>query len=229
MCGRFSLRHSEAAIAEAFQLQALPTIPPRYNIAPTQPVPVVLVTPEQPTHHFQWLYWGLIPSWADDPKIGVRMINARSETVAEKPSFRNAFKRRRCLIVADGFYEWQRLDGQKQPFYFQVHEGNEIFAFAGLWEYWASSTGEEITSCSILTTEANDLMRPIHDRMPVILHATDYDRWLDPTVQQASALQPLLQPYSAEAMSCYPVSTHVNNAKHEDASCIQPLQPVSNQ
>lgn len=223
MCGRFTLSNSGEAIASAFDLNALPDLEPRYNIAPTQPAPAIVATSEHPERQFELLYWGLIPSWAKDYKIGARLINARAETVTEKPSFRTAFKRRRCLVVTDGFYEWKRLDKEKQPFYFQV-EHHRPFAFAGLWEHWQSSEGDTIDSCTILTTEANDLMRSIHDRMPVILDPQDYDLWLDPSVQKPDLLQPLLRPYSSEAMSSYPVNPRVNSAKYDDPSCIQPLE-----
>lgn len=220
MCGRFSLTQTED-IASIFQLVGAPSTVPRYNIAPTQPAPAVLVTPESSSREFKLLYWGLIPSWSKDPKIGARMINARAETAAEKPSFRTALKRRRCLILADGFYEWQKRDSRKQPFYFRV--GGQPFAFAGLWEHWQSSEGDTIDSCTILTTEPNDLLRSFHDRMPVILEPKDYDRWLDPTLQDPEKLQPLLRPYDAEKMSSYPVSLEVNNPRHDSPDCIEPI------
>jgi putative SOS response-associated peptidase YedK len=221
MCGRFSLSQSGDAIATAFQLSEVPDLVPRYNIAPTQPAPVLLLNAEG-HRQFKLLYWGLIPSWAKDPKLGARMINARSETVAEKPAFRTAFKRRRCLVLADGFYEWQRRDKVKQPFYFQVGQGRQPFAFAGLWEHWQSSEGDTIDSCTILTTEPNELLRSIHDRMPVILEPQDYDRWLDPT-QRPELLQPLLRPYDAQQMVSYAVNTQVNNPRHDRPDCIEPI------
>lgn len=168
-----------------------------------------------------FLRWGLVPSWADDPAIGNRLINARSETVAEKPSFRTAFKRRRCLIPADGFFEWKKEVKHKQPYLIGVEQDGP-FAFAGLWEDWERD-GEVIESCTILTTTANDLMRPLHERMPVILTAKDYDLWLDPSVQDAAAVLPLLQPYPAGEMFAYPVSTWVNDPKHEDPRCVERL------
>lgn len=165
------------------------------------------------------LRWGLIPSWADDPGIGARMINARSETVAEKPSFRRAFKDRRCLIPADGFYEWQRTNGGKQPYYFQT-EDRRPFAFAGLWESW-SREGEEIHSCAILTTNANDLVGEIHPRMPVILPPEDYDLWLDPDARESDLLLPLLRPYPAGDMQAHPVSRKVNKPSNNDPGCVE--------
>lgn len=227
MCGRFTLTRSAKAIAQAFELSESPTVEARYNIAPTQPVPAILAETDGggSARKFSHLYWGLIPSWSKDPAIATRLINARSETVAEKPSFRTAFKRRRCLIVADGFYEWKREGKTKQPHFFFVGNAEErqIFAFAGLWEHWESSEGDWINSCTILTTEANDVLRPVHDRMPVILHQQDYDLWLDPTVQQTDELRSLLRPYDAEAMGSYAVNTQVNNARNDSAACVEPL------
>ncbi len=214
------------AIAQVFDLAEVPILEPRYNIAPTQLVPTVLRTPKadrkpSPEHsdrQLQMLRWGLIPSWAKEPAIGARLINARAETVTEKPSFRAAFRHRRCLVVADGFYEWQRQERKKQPFYFRLQDG-QPFGFAGLWERWEAADGEVIESCTILTTAANELVRPIHDRMPVILDRKDYDLWLDPMVQ-VEPLQQLLRPYQAEAMMSYPVSTQVNKAGNNSPECI---------
>jgi putative SOS response-associated peptidase YedK len=219
MCGRFSLTRSGEAIATLFQLDQVPDLVPRYNVAPTQPVPAILAS-EDSQQQFRLFYWGLIPSWAKDPKMGARMINARSETVIEKPAFRTAFRRRRCLVIADGFYEWQRLDKVKQPFYFQVQQ--QPFAFAGLWEHWESSEGDTIDSCTVITTVANELLTPIHDRMPVILRTADYQLWLDPTVKSDSLL-PLLCPYDANQMSCYAVSPRVNNSRYDHPDCIEPI------
>ena len=222
MCGRFTLNKSGEAIASAFQLNEVPQLLPRYNIAPTQLVPTVLHTAENSNRQFHQLRWGLIPSWAKDPQMGTRLINARAETVTEKPSFRSAFRQRRCLVIADGFYEWQRQERKKQPFYFQLQNG-QPFAFAGLWERWRSPDGEEIQSCTILTTEANEILRPIHDRMPVILDSKDYDLWLDPEVQNTEPLQQLLRPYPSEAMTSYAVSTKVNNPANNTPECINSL------
>lgn len=221
MCGRFTLSQP-AAIASTFALDNVPELEPRYNIAPTQLVATVLQTENNSTRQLQMLRWGLIPSWAKDPAIGAKMINARSETVAEKPSFRSAFRNRRCLVLADGFYEWQRQEGKKQPFYFRLQD-KQPFGFAGLWEHWQSPAGEEIETCTILTTAANELMHSIHDRMPVILAPKDYDIWLDPTVKKPEQLQPLLHPYSSEAMTSYPVSTLVNKPTNNTPECINSL------
>lgn len=222
MCGRFTLTRSAVEVAEAFDLMEPPFHEPRFNIAPTQPVPVIVATEAAPQRQFRLLYWGLIPSWADDPAIGSRMINARAETLAEKPSFRTALKRRRCLVLADGFYEWQRVATSKQPYYFQVGD-RQPFAFAGLWEHWQSKEGDTIDSCTIITTEPNSLLSQFHNRMPVILHPQEYDRWLDPTLQKADLLQPLLRPYPAEHMGAYPVSMAVNNPRYDTPDCVEAI------
>ncbi|KJH70702.1 SOS response-associated peptidase [Aliterella atlantica] len=222
MCGRFTLSQPTDAIASTFNLPEIPSLEPRYNIAPTQSIPAILLTPERGERQLQMLHWGLIPTWAKDASISAKLINARSETASEKPSFKSALRRRRCLIIADGFYEWQRQDGKKQPYYFRLESG-QPFAFAGLWENWRSPDGEAIASCTILTTEANDLLRPIHDRMPVILDAKDYDTWLDLEIQQPELVQPLLHPYPANSMHSYAVSTKVNNPKNNTPECINSL------
>ncbi len=222
MCGRFSQSKSAETIAQVFQVNNVPPLTPRYNIAPTQQIQTILQNAEQSQREFQILHWGLIPSWAKAPKMGARMINARAETVAQKPSFRAAFKQRRCLILADGFYEWQQQEKKKQPFYFRMNDEHP-FAFAGLWEHWKSGDGEVINSCTILTTEPNDLMRPVHNRMPVIIDPKDYDLWLDTEVKTPELLQPLLHPYSAEEMTAYPVSTKVNKPVNDSAELINSL------
>jgi putative SOS response-associated peptidase YedK len=217
MCGRFTLTQSSDAVAQAFGIEA-PEFPPRYNIAPSQPIGVVLQPSDKPQRQFQLMQWGLIPSWAKDPSIGSKLINARSETVHEKPSFRAAFKRRRCLIVADGFYEWQKKGtGRKQPYYFSM-KNRDIFAFAGLWESW-----QDIETCTILTTSANELLEPIHERMPVIIKPESYDFWLDPTIQQPEILTPLFEPFPVAQMTATPVSTAVNTPSNDSELCIQPL------
>jgi putative SOS response-associated peptidase YedK len=219
MCGRFTLSVSKENIGRAFSLKQVPDIVAQYNIAPTQMVGVVLHPSNADENEFHYLRWGLIPSWAKDGGMGAKLINARAETVAEKPSFRSAFKHRRCLILADGFYEWQRLEDKKQPFYFRLKDG--LFGFAGLWEQWESPEAE-ITSCAIITTEANELMEPVHNRMPVIVAPEDYDLWLDP-LQKPEPLQQLLKPYPTEKMTAYPVSTKVNNPRYNEPECILPI------
>lgn len=222
MCGRFSLRTPAAILAQLFQLAESPAWAPRYNIAPSQAAPVVVMTPEHPDRQFRQWRWGLIPGWSKDPGIGTRMINAQAETASSKPAFRVAFRKRRCLVLADGFYEWQQLGRKKQPFYIRM--GNDSpFAFAGLWEQWKGPDGAAIDSCTLLTIEPNDLIRRFHHRMPVILDPEDYALWLDPGIRDPEQLQPLLRPYSSEALTAYPVSTRVNNPSNDIPECIEPL------
>ncbi|MGD1871922.1 MAG: SOS response-associated peptidase [Mastigocoleus sp.] len=222
MCGRFSLSTSPQVIVEKFAIEELPIFEPQYNIAPTQNIAIIFNDKGTLLRKCQKLHWGLIPSWASSPKIGTKLINARSETVAEKPSFRSAFKHRRCLILADGFYEWKHEKGQKQPFYFSLNY-REPFLMAGLWERWKSPGGEEIKSCTILTTEANEILKPVHHRMPIILKPQDYDLWLDQeTLPQR--LQELLCPYDSAKMTAYPVSTMVNNPRNDSPECIALLK-----
>jgi|ERR1043165_4214253 putative SOS response-associated peptidase YedK len=219
MCGRFVRRASPDAIAEEFGLLNVPTMEPQYNIAPSQPVAVVRQVAQKPELAF--LRWGLIPSWADDPSYGNSKANARSETVAVKPSFRSAFRSRRCLVVADGFYEWQAANGHKLPYFIRL-KSDRPFGLAGLWERWEK--GEQpIESCTILTTDANDLMKPIHERMPVIIPKGQYDLWLDPRCHDTEKLMKLLGPYSAEEMLAYRVSKLVNSPKNDSPKCIDPL------
>jgi putative SOS response-associated peptidase YedK len=219
MCGRFALFASGDEIAERFQLAETPVLDARYNIAPTQPVAVVRATAA--SRELAFLRWGLIPSWAKDPAIGNRMINARSDTAGDKPSFRSAFQQRRCLIPASGFYEWQKAGaGGKQPYFIRPHVGG-LFALAGLWERWHDPHGEAVESCTILTTEANELMQSLHDRMPVILDRDSERVWLD---SQASSdtLRSLLTPFASDRMEALPVSPWVNSAKNEGPRCLEP-------
>lgn len=220
MCGRFTLLTPAETLAEQFHLPDVPSLTPRYNVAPTQPVAAVRQSPGNGERELALLRWGLIPSWAKDADIGARMINARSETVAQKPAFRAAFRQRRCLVLADGFYEWQRLARGKQPFYIRLRDGSP-FAFAGLWEHWAGPDGA-VESCTLLTTEPNDLIRSLHNRMPVILAPEDYDLWLDPGVREVELLHPLLRPHPPEDMIAYPVGLWVNNPKNDGPQCIEP-------
>lgn len=215
MCGRFSLGVNLDDLVEAFpDFTFPPETEPRYNIAPTQNV---MVVPNNTAGHVSFFRWGLIPSWAKDPEIGNRLINARAETLAEKPSFRAAYLRRRCLILADGFYEWQTIPGSKakQPMYIQLAT-KKPFAFAGLWELWRPDD-TPILSCTIITTEPNALLAPIHNRMPVILPPAAYALWLDP-----AALNHLLTPYPADLMTAYPVSRLVNSPSTDTPACIVP-------
>lgn len=223
MCGRFTLTQPDEAIARSFKVDA-PDFLPRYNIAPSKAIAAVLGNDSASKRELTFLRWGLIPSWAKDVKIGYNLINARSETVLEKPSFRSAFKHRCCLILADGFYEWQHSEdgkGQKQPYYFKMKD-SQLFAFAGLWEIW-DKEGDVIKSCTILTTAANQLLEPIHDRMPVILQPKDYDTWLDRENTKSDRLTSLLMPYSAEEMMAYPVGKKVNSPKNNSPECLQAI------
>lgn len=224
MCGRFTLTVDPDELQQQFGLAAPPPadLVPRYNIAPTQPVAVIPNAPERRLELFQW---GLIPSWAKDPKIGNKMINARAETLAEKPSFRSALKRRRCLVVADGFYEWKK-DGTrkqgKQPMYITLADGRP-FAFAGLWEVWRNPADELIKTCTIITTEPNELLAEIHNRMPAILPPEAYDKWLTPGDLDAAQALPLLSPYPAGRMRAVPVSTLVNSPAVDSEQLVLPL------
>ncbi len=218
MCGRYELHTHPAALALAFGLPLPPAVVPRYNIAPMQDIPVVRATPTG-ERELAFVRWGLVPRWAKDPSIGNKMINARAETLAEKPSFRTALKRHRCLIPADGFYEWTvGPAGGKQPLHIGMKDG-ATFAFAGLTERWLSPEGEVLDTCTIVTTQANALLSPLHDRMPVIVAPAQYARWLDVAVGDVSDL---FAPYPAEAMAYYPVSTRVNSVRHDDASLLEP-------
>lgn len=218
MCGRYTLKTPTNVLTELFEIEEYPSaLNPSYNIAPTQEVAAVVE--EDDKRKLEMFHWGLIPSWAKDPAIGNKMINARAETASEKPSFRSAFKKRRCLILADGFYEWQKTDSGKQPFYIHMKDGSP-FAFAGLWEAWKN--GEEISSCTIITTDANDLMNEIHHRMPVILPPENYGVWLDPDFDEKEPLMDLLKPYPSDEMEAYQVSRRVNRPANNEPSCIEP-------
>lgn len=191
---------------------------PRYNVAPTQPVPIIRQHPKEPRREMSLARWGLIPWWAKDASGAARMINARSETAATLPAFRDAFKARRCIVPADGFYEWQKIGKTQQPFCFEVNDG-ELFAFAGLWERWKDANGKALETCSILTTTPNSVTSTVHDRMPVILDPGNYDVWLDPGFADATALSDLLKPYDARRMRSYPVSARVNSVVNDDVEC----------
>lgn len=229
MCGRYSITTPTEAIQRVFQVPERPNLPARYNVAPTQEVPAVRLQTEPDDagggRHLVMLRWGLIPFWADDPAIGNRMINARAESAAGKPAFRAAFKRRRCLLVADGFYEWKKPAapaGRKQPYRVQLQSG-EPFGLAGLWERWTNPDDQSVVeSCTILTAEANELCRPIHPRMPVILRPDAFDAWLDAETDPDAA-QALLRPHPSEGMTAYPVSTKVNAVANDGPELIEPV------
>jgi putative SOS response-associated peptidase YedK len=220
MCGRYTLFSRLEVWEEIHQAQGVPELKPRYNIAPTQQVIVIRLN-EEGQREKVMMHWGLIPSWAKDPSIGNRMINARAETVAEKPSFRAAFKRRRCLIPANGFYEWKKVGKRKQPYYVRRIDG-EPMAFAGLWEHWEGQDGTVVESCTIITTESNSTIRPLHNRMPVILDPEEYNLWLDSEVSDLETLAPLMRPYPDDKLEAILVSTLVNNPRNDDARCIEP-------
>ncbi len=223
MCGRFVVKTDPEQIQLAFELdQVSAEVKPNYNVAPTQPV--VTVVQHNGARGLEVMRWGLIPGWAKDETVGNRMINARAETVAEKPSFKRLLKSKRCLIVADGFYEWRKEGSRKTPMFIRL-KTSEPFAFAGLYDVWKPQDGEPIASCTIITTAAqeNAVMRSIHDRMPVILSKSAYGKWLDPANHEVSELTALLKPYSAQEMEAYPVSGLVNDVKNNSAALIQPV------
>lgn len=223
MCGRFALPIPAKSLAEHFSSNEFPGYEPRYNIAPTQYIPGIIKDQASGERLMKPFHWGLIPSWAKDRKIGTKLINARAETIAEKPSFRSAFMKRRCLVPASGFYEWKKLEHGKQPYYIRMLD-EKPFAFAGLWEQWRGEPEGPVDSCTIITTEPNELLRQLHNRMPVILNPGDYDDWLDPDNNDKSALQHLLKPYPPGLMTSFPVSRHVNKPVNNDPACIQPVE-----
>jgi putative SOS response-associated peptidase YedK len=222
MCGRFTITIDADTMQQQLGLIGMPDdFQPRYNVAPTQPVAVVANAEQREA---EWMRWGLIPSWAKDAAIGNKLINARAETVAEKPSFRSAFAKRRCLVLADGFYEWQKggaPGGRAQPFLFRLEDGKP-FAFAGLWEFWRSPEGQDMRTCTIITCDANDCVKPVHPRMPVLLSGDDLWAWL--ALEDSKELQAMLKPYPAERMVRFPVSTQVNRPELDQPDLVQPVQ-----
>ena len=223
MCGRYRLTAKQRFIAEHFDIEESEVhASPRYNIAPTQPVPVIRQHPEEPRRDLSLMRWGFIPPQAKDSSLAASMINARSETLASLPAFREAFQLRRCIVPADGFYEWQRSGSTRQPFCFVVNDG-ELFAFAGLWSGWRGPDGLWIKSFTILTTTPNAVTSTVHDRMPVILDKNDYDLWLDPGMKNTSAVAGLLKPFDARRVQCYPVSSRINHVQNDDIDCSAPV------
>jgi putative SOS response-associated peptidase YedK len=219
MCGRYRLSRRKQIIEEHFEsISGEEDWTPRYNIAPTQPIPIIRQNSKEPVRQLSLVRWGLIPSWSKDMSGAASMINARSESAATKPAYRDTLKSRRCLVPADGFYEWQRTGKTKQPFCFEVNEG-ALFAFAGLWDRWKAPSGTWVKSCSILTTTPNVVTSAVHDRMPVILDASNYDLWLDPGMTDVDVASDLLKPYDARLMRCYPVSGRLNYVANDDAEC----------
>lgn len=232
MCGRYTQLRAWSELVELYRITGNPTplnLPPRYNVAPTQTVPIVRrdIDDDPTTRRLAMVRWGLIPFWAKNAGIGQKMINARAETVKEKPAFRAAFRLRRCLIIADGFYEWQRAGGRSQP-YFITLAGDRLFAFAGLWESWRDPAGESLESCTIIVTTAAPLLCAIHDRMPVILEPDEFDDWLDPKLPPERA-EAMLKPFGGN-LSVNPVSAHVNAVRNDDPQCLEPptLSKVAN-
>jgi putative SOS response-associated peptidase YedK len=233
MCGRYRLTRADKEIRERFDvpiddggLSPEAEWTARYNIAPTQPVAVVRQDAALPRRRLTQMRWGLIPYWAKDPAVGYKMINARAESVAEKPAYRESFRSRRCLIPADGFYEWRKDKGSKQPFHFGMAD-DTVFAFAGLWDSWRSPDGKPLETCSILTTTPNALLEDIHDRMPVILRPEDYELWLDPGFQKTDALADFLRPFPPAQMRRYQVSTLVNQVKNDSPDCAAEYRVAS--
>ena len=220
MCGRFAQTKTVKEIAEEFDIsQILCELQPSYNIAPTHNVAAIINYDEKKLVTFKW---GLIPHWAKDSAIGYKMINARAETIAEKPSYRYPFKKQRCLIIADGFYEWRKQVKTKIPFYLHL-KSNKLFGFAGLYDVWTSPKGEKISTCTIITTEANELLQPIHHRMPVILTKENETVWLDSNLEDKQKLLPLLKPYISSKMEVYEVSNFVNSPKNNSPECVKPI------
>jgi putative SOS response-associated peptidase YedK len=216
MCGRFTLISDRRAVAALLGLDEVPELFARYNVAPTQPILAARLADGR--RQAVTLLWGLIPSWSKDSRTP--LINARCETVADKPAFRSPFRKRRCLVPADGFYEWQALAGRKQPFLFRRPDGGP-FAVAGLWESWVGPDGRPVETCALLTTEANAVVRPVHDRMPVLVGAQDFDRWLD-TDATSAELSPLLRPAPDDLLAAVPVGPYVNSARREGPACVEP-------
>lgn len=221
MCGRFALVATGEEVAEHYQLAEVPFVVPRYNVAPTQPVAAVRLNGAG-EREFTFFQWGLIPSWSKDPAMGSKMINARAETAGEKPAFRAAFKRRRCLLPATGFFEWRAENGSKQPMYIHAADGG-LFSLAGLWEIWQSADGGLLETCTILTTTPNELMEPIHNRMPVILDQPDYSMWLAPDTP-IDQLHHLLRPFATERLETRAVSMAVNKPQNDSPDVIAPLE-----
>jgi putative SOS response-associated peptidase YedK len=225
MCGRYRLSRRKQILEEHFDsVSGMEDWNPRYNIAPTQSVPVIRQNPKEPVRELSLFRWGLVPSWAKDPSVAARLINARSETAGTKPAFSDALKFRRCLVPADGFYEWQKTGKGKQPYCFEINDG-ELFAFAGLWDRWNHVKGKPLGTFSILTTTPNSVTSSVHDRMPVIVNRDSYDLWLDPGMKDVAAVSELLRPFDARQMRCYPVSNRINAAVNDDEECSRRVEP----
>ena len=222
MCARYSIGFTEKQVRDLFNLDPEEPVEARYNVAPTQDVPAVVERKDDGKRHLEQFRWGLVPYWSDDLRIGTKLINARAETIFEKPAFRDAARKRRCLIPAAGFYEWRTEHGKKQPYFFRLKNG-ELMAFAGLWESKRIETGK-LRTCSIVTTSPNEAVLPFHDRMPAVVRAEDFERWLDPAVEDPRELLAILVPFPASEMEAYPVSPEVNKVATEGPECVEPLQ-----
>jgi len=222
MCGRIILTSAPHVLAEKFFLDMVPDLVPRYNIPPTSDIAAVVPNPRSDGRLVRMFRWGLVPPWSPGPEVGAKMINARSETVLEKPSFRDAFRSRRCLIPVDGFYEWQKRGGARQPFVFRRRDSG-VFALAGLWDHWEYPGGHRLETCTILTTAANSTMRPVHHRMPVILPEKDWKLWLDLGPDQAETLTGLLKPCDPELLLAHPVTPRVNKPDFDEPQCLEPV------
>ncbi len=221
MCGRFSRKATLQAIIDEFEIEEVnDAVEPSYNVAPGQEIAVIL---KDESRKLGLLKWGLIPSWSKDPAIGNRMINARAETLAEKPSFKHPLRRKRCLIVADGFFEWKKEGKQKIPMYIFLKD-QKPFVFAGLWDTWTSPDGKKISTCTIITTEPNEFMKKIHNRMPVILPKEHIDLWLDRSIENEQKVLPLLQPYPEKEMDAYEISRFVNSPKNNSPACVEKVK-----
>lgn len=226
MCGRTNLTATPEELAEAFALDEVPVLAPRYNIAPSQPMPAVRMEAARRTRRLGQLRWGLVPHWASDPAEGARLINARSESAHTRAAFREPFRERRCVIPATGFYEWRRIERSRQPYLLRRRDGRPM-GLAGVWDRWRppanAEAHEAIESCAILTTPANELVARLHDRMPLVLDPRDYEQWLDPELTDPRLLRPLLRPYPAEEMVAIPVSPRVNSPHNDDPTLVDPV------
>jgi len=222
MCARYSIGFTEKQVRDLFNLDPEEPVIARYNIAPTQDVPAVVEGREDHKRHFETFKWGLVPYWADDLKIAQKLINARSETIFEKPAFRSAARKHRCLIPAMGFYEWRTEGKKKQPYFFRLKSGKPM-AFAGLYETKKLSDTERLRTCTIVTTAPNDLVRPFHDRMPAVVREEDFDQWLSRSIEEPKHLLPILVPFPEDQLECYPVDRAVNKVDTEGPDCVKPV------
>ena len=224
MCGRYTIIASPEALRALYGYEEQPNFPPRYNVSPTQPIAIVRLIDGK--RHFALVRWGLLPSWVKDPKAFTLLINARGESIAEKPAFRAAMKRRRCLIPADGFYEWKPVGSRKQPYYVHAKAGTPL-AFAGVWETWTGPNGEEMETAAIVTTTANRTLAPIHNRMPVILAPEQFELWLDNANVEPSAATALIKPAPDDLLEAYPVTTDVNRPANDNPKLVEQVAEIT--